>query len=187
MLTQFPSPCAVTNTRTCRSTIQACESRQALQEAVCPAGKLLNEALYSGATVKIVLKVANGNLIAFQKYFSLHNLKLLFLSNHLPTSQESPDWRQKQVSGPAQAIWRSRWTVTVRESRWRGQSWSDSEDKTGLYTQRSMGKSLSSRHLNSLFTKYSICQKGQPSTNIPLCHRGARADVWISFCSTTAD
>lgn len=56
MLAQFSSPCAVTNTQMGRSTIPACESRWALQEAVCPAGKLLNEALYSGGIVKVVLK-----------------------------------------------------------------------------------------------------------------------------------
>lgn len=56
MLTLFSSPCAVTNTRMCRTTILACESRRALQEAVCLAGTLLNEAVYSGAIVKRVLK-----------------------------------------------------------------------------------------------------------------------------------
>lgn len=39
MLIQLSSPHAVTNTHMCRTTILACESTQALQEAVCPAGK----------------------------------------------------------------------------------------------------------------------------------------------------
>lgn len=39
------------------------------------------------------------------------------------------------------------------------QSWSDGEGRTGPYTQPSTGKSLNPKHLNSLFTKYNVCQK----------------------------